>query len=77
MCNDAIVRRFAGTFILISVALGAFVSPLWLLFTAFVGVNLFQSSLTAFCPLERMLGRIGFPGCNVRDRRPPLHPRAG
>ena len=77
MCDDRIIRRFAGIFILLSLALGWWVHPAWFLFTAFVGVNLFQSSLTAFCPLERMLGRLGFPGCNVRDRRPPLHPRAG
>ena len=66
MCNDSIIRRFAGVFIIASVALGYFVHPAWFLFTAFVGVNLFQSSYTAFCPLERILGRVGFPGCSRR-----------
>ncbi|HWJ21500.1 MAG TPA: DUF2892 domain-containing protein [Gemmatimonadaceae bacterium] len=71
MCDDRIIRRFAGVFILASLALGWWVHPAWFLFTAFVGFNLFQSSLTTFCPLERMLGRAGFPGCARRDAVPP------
>lgn len=67
MCDDRIIRRFAGLFILLSVALGWFVSPNWYLFTAFVGVNLIQSSFTAFCPLEKVLARAGFPGCHTRN----------
>ena len=63
MCDDRIIRRFAGVFILASLALGWWVHPGWLLFTAFVGVNLLQSSFTAFCPLERMLGAAGLAGC--------------
>lgn len=63
MCNELVIRRLAGTFILISLALGWWVSPFWFLFTAFVGLNLLQSSLTKFCPLERMLGRVGVLGC--------------
>lgn len=63
MCNDRIIRRFAGAFILASLALGRWVHPGWYLFTAFVGVNLLQSSFTAFCPLERILGRTGRFGC--------------
>jgi len=39
------------------------VNPAWLLFTAFVGVNLLQSSFTNFCPLERILGAAGVAGC--------------
>ncbi len=66
MCNENIIRRFAGFFIIASVALGYFVHPGWFVFTAFVGANLFQSSYTAFCPLERILGRVGFPGCSSR-----------
>lgn len=50
-----LVRRFAGTFVLASLALGWWVHPAWFLFTAFVGLNLLQSSVTRFCPLERML----------------------
>ncbi|MEQ1690165.1 MAG: DUF2892 domain-containing protein [Gemmatimonas sp.] len=61
-----IIRRFAGVFILLSLVLGWAVSPYWYLFTAFVGLNLLQSSFTAFCPLERMLGRVGLFGCTPR-----------
>ncbi len=67
MCNEAVIRRFAGAFVLLSLALGYWVNPAWLLFTAFVGVNLIQSSLTKFCPLERLLARAGFPGCRTRS----------
>jgi hypothetical protein len=63
MCNEPVIRRFAGSFVLASLALGWFVNPLWFLFTAFVGLNLVQSSFTGFCPLERMLGRFGVFGC--------------
>ena len=63
MCNDSIIRRFAGVFVLLSVALGVLVSPWWFAFTAFVGLNLLQSSFTNFCPLERILGRFGWFGC--------------
>jgi hypothetical protein len=66
MCNDNIIRRFAGVFILGSLVLGWLVHPAWLLFTGFVGVNLLQSSFTAVCPLERVLGRFGLLGCERR-----------
>jgi hypothetical protein len=69
MCQDQIIRRFAGVFILLSLALGYWVSPAWLLFTAFVGLNLLQSSFTAVCPLERILAGLGFPGCARRQPR--------
>jgi hypothetical protein len=67
MCPDGIIRRFAGAFILLSVALGTFVSPLWYYFTAFVGFNLLQSSFTNFCPLEKMLGAARLFGCRARS----------
>lgn len=69
MCDDRILRRFAGSFILLSVTLGWLVDPRWYLFTAFVGFNLLQSSFTGFCPLEKILIRLGFPGCRVRPSR--------
>jgi len=58
------VRILAGTFVLLSLALGAPASPWfssanWLWFTAFVGANLFQSGFTGFCPLEIALERLG------------------
>lgn len=52
------IRAFAGTFILISLALSQYHSPNWLWFTAFVGANLLQSSFTRFCPLEMILKKI-------------------
>jgi hypothetical protein len=66
MCPDTLIRRFAGVFVLASLALGWWVHPAFLLFTAFVGVNLLQSSFTSFCPLERILGRFGVAGCARR-----------
>lgn len=66
MCNDALIRRIAGLFVMASVALGVLVHPAWFLFTAFVGLNLFQSSFTGFCPLERILGRARLFGCEPR-----------
>ena len=66
MCDDAVIRRFAGTFVLLSVALAVLDSRWWLAFTAFVGLNLLQSSFTKFCPLERVLGRFGLAGCRSR-----------
>lgn len=53
-----LVRRFAGIFILVSLALGFFVNPYWYVFTVFVGLNLFQSSFTKFCPLEKILKKV-------------------
>ena len=66
MCDDRIIRRIAGLFVMTSVVLGMTVSPSWLWFTLFVGFNLFQSSLTGFCPLERLLGHAGLFGCRPR-----------
>ncbi|MEO8345855.1 MAG: DUF2892 domain-containing protein [Betaproteobacteria bacterium] len=64
MDTNRMVRIFAGAFVLISLALGApgsplFVNAYWLWFTVFVGANLFQSGFTRFCPLEIMLKRLG------------------
>jgi hypothetical protein len=53
------IRLIAGTFILVSLALSQLVSPFWLLFTAFVGLNLFQSALTGWCLMEDILRRLG------------------
>jgi|APMI01.1.fsa_nt_gi hypothetical protein len=61
---DALVMRFAGIFILASLALAHYHSLNWLWFTAFVGANLLQASFTGFCPLASMLKRFGLrPGC--------------
>jgi len=60
MTKENIVRAVAGSVILISVALTVLVSSYWLILTAFVGLNLLQSSFTGFCPLDCMLkGKTG------------------
>jgi Inner membrane protein YgaP-like, transmembrane domain len=53
------LRLMAGVFVLLSLALGYWVSPSWYLFTAFVGLNLLQSAFTNWCPGMWMLGRCG------------------
>ena len=59
---DRAVLAFAGMMVLASVALVYFVSPWWLLFTAFVGLNLLQSSVTGFCPAAMVFRKLGLPG---------------
>ena len=69
MTSWRLVRIIAGSFILLSLALGIpgspiFVSQWWLAFTAFVGVNLLQSGFTQWCMLENILRKLGIqPGC--------------
>lgn len=53
------IRAIAGTFILVSLGLGYWVSPYWYLFTAFVGLNLLQSSITKWCLMEQILEKLG------------------
>ncbi len=59
MTIDRIVLAFAGTMVLLSLALGLVVSPYWFLLTGFVGLNLVQSAFTGFCPLAIVLKRLG------------------
>lgn len=59
------LRGIAGTFVLLSLALGWFVHPAFFLFTAFVGANLLQSAFTKACPMMALLRRLGVPE-NVR-----------
>ncbi|MBB5206551.1 YgaP family membrane protein [Chiayiivirga flava] len=59
---DRAVLAFAGVMILASVALVYFVSPWWLLLTAFVGLNLLQSSVTGFCPAAIVFRKLGVAG---------------
>ncbi len=56
---ERIIRAVAGTFILVSILLAIYVNINWLFFTAFVGFNLLQSSITKFCPLEYFLKKAG------------------
>ncbi len=53
------IRMIAGTFVLGSLALAHWHSPYWLWFTAFVGANLFQSSITRWCLMEDILAKLG------------------
>lgn len=53
------LRLVAGTFVVASVALGYFVHPGWFFFTAFVGLNLFQSAFTHWCPMMWILDKLG------------------
>jgi len=55
------LRLAAGGFILLSVALAVWVSPWWLAFTAFIGVNLLQSAFSRSCPMMWILKRAGWP----------------
>jgi len=57
--QERALRGIAGSFILFSVALSYYVSPYWLLFTAFVGLNLLQSAFTNWCPMMWILDRLG------------------
>jgi len=59
MCVNEWLRAIAGALIVISVALAYWVSPWFLLFTAFVGVNLFQSAFTRWCPMMSLLRHRG------------------
>jgi hypothetical protein len=59
MTLERTIRLIAGTFVMGSLALGYWVSPYWYLFTAFVGLNLFQSALTRWCLMEDILRKLG------------------
>jgi hypothetical protein len=59
MKTEQYIRAIAGTFVLVSLALGYLHSPYWHLFTAFVGLNLLQSAFTRWCLMEKILARLG------------------
>jgi hypothetical protein len=71
MTVERALRLMAGTFVLLSVALGYWVSPYWFLFTAFVGLNLFQSGITNWCPAMTILRRLGVPDAPGGRRNTP------
>ncbi|ADL54263.1 MAG: DUF2892 domain-containing protein [Nitrosomonadales bacterium] len=67
MNAERIIRIVAGTFVMLSLALGVEGSPIFvaknfLWFTGFVGLNLFQSGFTSFCPLNNILAKFGVKG---------------
>lgn len=57
--RERIVRAVAGTLVLVSILLSLFVNTQWIYLAAFVGINLLQSSITRFCPLELILKKAG------------------
>lgn len=59
MSIERIVLAVAGFFVVLSAALSFYHSPYWLFFTGFVGLNLFQSAFTGFCPLALILKAVG------------------
>ena len=59
MTVERYLRLIAGLFVMLSLALGYWLSPYWLLFTAFVGLNLFQSGFTNWCPMMTILRKLG------------------
>lgn len=76
MNTERLIRIFAGTFVLLSLALGVEASPLFvsahfLWFTVFVGANLLQSGFTRLCPLESILRKLGVP-CSIGQRDPRI-----
>jgi hypothetical protein len=61
---DRAILAFAGTMILVSLALAWLLHPYWLLLTAFVGLNMLQAAFTGFCPVAIILGKLGMrEGC--------------
>ena len=78
MTVERIVRVVAGFFVILSLTLGAAASPLfqnanWLWFAVFVGLNLFQSGFTRFCPLDIVLKRLGLKEGCVQEDVPLTH----
>jgi hypothetical protein len=63
MTVDRYLRMIAGFFVLLSLALGYYVHPGWFLFTAFVGLNLFQSAFSNWCPMMTILKKLGVKSC--------------
>jgi len=61
MYIDRWLRIVAGFFVMLSLVLAHYHSPNWLWFTAFVGLNLFQSGFTNWCPLVPILAKLGVP----------------
>ena len=63
MTIDRYLRIIAGAFVMGSLALGYYVDPRWFLFTGFVGLNLFQSGFTDWCPMITFLKKLGIREC--------------
>ena len=69
MTVERYLRMFGGAFVMLSLALGYWVSPYWYLFTAFVGLNLFQSGFTDWCPMMAFLRKAGVKSCVIAETK--------
>jgi len=65
MLIEQALRLIAGTFIVISVVLSVLHNSYWLIFTAFVGLNLLQSGITNWCPMVWLLEKMGLRHCST------------
>jgi hypothetical protein len=74
MTIERYLRLIAGVFVMLTLALGYWVNPAWFLFTAFVGLNLFQSAFTGWCPMMSILRQLGVEqeGRGVHGASPKL-----
>jgi hypothetical protein len=63
MTVERALRLIAGSFVMATVVLAVWHSPWWLGFTAFVGLNLFQSGFSDWCPMVWLLGKLGLKRC--------------
>jgi Inner membrane protein YgaP-like, transmembrane domain len=70
---DRAVLALAGSLVLISLVLGWLISPYWLLLAAFVGVNMFQSAFTGFCPAAIIFSKLGLKTGPAFDGSPAPH----
>jgi hypothetical protein len=67
MTVERALRLVAGFFVMLSALLAAFHSRYWLIFTGFVGLNLFQSGFTDWCPMVWVFRKLGLPRCTPRE----------
>jgi len=76
MTIERMLRLLAGIYLLASLALAHYVSPYWLLFSAFIGVNLLQSGLTSWCPMMSILRKLGVPAMVAAKVQAPMQQAA-
>ena len=76
MTVERSLRLMAGALVLLSLALGYWVSPWWFLFTAFVGLNLLQSGFTNWCPAMTIFRKLGLPEVGAKGDAQGGSPRA-
>ncbi|MFN7993250.1 MAG: DUF2892 domain-containing protein [Bryobacteraceae bacterium] len=69
MSLERLLRLIAGFFVMLSVALGYWVHPAWYWFTGFVGLNLFQSAFTNWCPMMVLLKALGVQSCESTPKQ--------